>query len=79
MATIKGGDKFAAALAKISKGVSQPAVLRVGFLESAKYPDGKPVGIRNPKAEKKKTQFFHLGFTGRFYNRCPGKESLMII
>ena len=45
MATIKGGDKLAAALAKISQGVSQPALLRVGFLESARYPDGKPVAM----------------------------------
>jgi hypothetical protein len=45
MATIKGGDKLAAALAKISKGVSQPALLRVGFLENARYPDGKSVAM----------------------------------
>ena len=45
MATIRGGDKLAAALAKISKGVSKPALLRVGFLENAKYPDGKPVAM----------------------------------
>lgn len=34
-----------AALAKISQGVSQPALLRVGFLEGARYPDGKPVAM----------------------------------
>ncbi len=43
MATIKGGDKLAAALAKISKGVSQPAVLRVGFLAGGTYPDGTSI------------------------------------
>jgi hypothetical protein len=45
MATIKGGDKLAAALAKISRGMSQPALLRVGFLSNAKYPDGKSVAM----------------------------------
>lgn len=40
MATIKGGDKLAAALAKISAGVSKPATLSVGFLEGSTYPDG---------------------------------------
>ncbi len=45
MATISGGQKLAAALAKISKGVSQPATLRVGFLENAKYPSGKSVAM----------------------------------
>ena len=45
MATINGGDRLAAALAKISQGVSQPAVLRVGFLENARYPDGTSVAL----------------------------------
>jgi hypothetical protein len=45
MATISGGGKLKAALAKISQGVDRAAVLRVGFLENAKYPDGKPVAM----------------------------------
>ena len=43
MATIKGGDKLAAALARISRGVSQPATLRVGFLAGGTYPDGTSI------------------------------------
>lgn len=45
MATIKGGEKLAAALAKIARSVDHPATVRVGFLEKAKYPDGKPVAM----------------------------------
>lgn len=36
---------MAAALAKISKGVSQPAVLRVGFLAGGTYPDGTSIPL----------------------------------
>jgi len=45
MATISGGKKLEAALAKISRGVSQPATLRVGFLAGATYPNGTPVAM----------------------------------
>lgn len=45
MATLRGGDKFEAALAKIAAGVSKPATLSVGFLEGATYPDGKSVAM----------------------------------
>lgn len=45
MATIKGGEKFQAAMAKMSKMLSKPATLRVGFLEAKRYPDGTPVGM----------------------------------
>jgi len=45
MATISGGDKLANALAKISRGVSQPATLRVGFLAKSTYPNGTPVAM----------------------------------
>lgn len=45
MATMRGGDKLETALARISRGVSHPATLRVGFLEGATYPDGKPVAL----------------------------------
>lgn len=45
MASIRGGDKLALALAKIAAGVSKPATLSVGFLEGATYPDGKSVAM----------------------------------
>lgn len=45
MATISGGTKLAAALAKIAEGASKPATLSVGFLENATYPDGTPVAM----------------------------------
>lgn len=45
MATISGGDKLAAALARISAQVTAPVMLRVGFLERATYPDGTPVAM----------------------------------
>lgn len=43
MAAIKGGDKLAAALAKISAGVSKPATLSVGFLAGSTEPDGTSI------------------------------------
>ena len=45
MATLKGGDKLEAALREISRKVSKPGKLRVGFLEGATYPDGTPVAL----------------------------------
>lgn len=45
MATIKGGDKFYAAMARLSRMVDRPATLRVGFLEKATYPNGTPVAM----------------------------------
>jgi hypothetical protein len=45
MATISGGDKLEAALRQMAEKVSNPATLRVGFLEGATYPDGKPVAM----------------------------------
>lgn len=45
MATIKGGDKIRAALAELAREVSKPGKLRVGILEKARYPDGKPVAM----------------------------------
>lgn len=44
MATIKGGQKYAKAIADIVARLGNPATLRVGFLEGATYPDGTPVG-----------------------------------
>jgi hypothetical protein len=43
MATIRGGEKLEAALKEISKRVSKKALLRVGFLENATYPNGQQV------------------------------------
>lgn len=45
MATIRGGNKLEAALRAISEKISQPATLKVGFLEGATYPDGMPVAL----------------------------------
>jgi hypothetical protein len=43
MAVISGGNKLEAHLRDLAKKVSKPAVLRVGFLEGATYPDGTSV------------------------------------
>jgi hypothetical protein len=43
--TIKGGDKLQRALAEAIGKFKQGEVLRVGFLEKAKYPDGTPVAL----------------------------------
>lgn len=45
MATISGGDKLEAALRELSAKIDKPGTLRVGFLERASYPDGKPVAM----------------------------------
>jgi len=45
MAVVSGGDKLKAALEAIARKVDKPATLRVGFLEKATYPDGKPVAM----------------------------------
>jgi hypothetical protein len=42
---LSGGDKLAKALAEMARRVSNPGTLRVGFLENATYPDGKPVAL----------------------------------
>lgn len=44
-AVVKGGDKMKAALAKIAAKVGTMPHVRVGFLETAKYPDGTPVAM----------------------------------
>lgn len=43
MATIKGGDKLAAALKKISAKASKAASVQVGFLEGSTEPDGTSI------------------------------------
>lgn len=40
---ITGGDALTAKLAEISKKLSKPGTLRVGFLQGATYPDGTSV------------------------------------
>ena len=45
MATIKGGDKLQKKIAEIAAQIDKADVLRVGFLENATYPDGKPVAM----------------------------------
>lgn len=45
MASIKGGEKLAAAMRDLAAKVSNPATLRVGFLEKATYPNGTPVAM----------------------------------
>jgi len=43
MATIRGGDRLAAELAKISARVKKGATLQVGFLEGSTEPDGTSI------------------------------------
>lgn len=45
MATLKGGEKLNAALKEMATKLENPGTLRVGFLEGARYPDGKPVAM----------------------------------
>ena len=46
MATLSGGRKFEAAMAELAKGIgSGKTAVKVGFLEGAKYPDGKSVAM----------------------------------
>lgn len=45
MATISGGSSLQKALIEMADHVSKPAKMRVGFLEKATYPDGKPVAM----------------------------------
>jgi hypothetical protein len=45
MATIKGGEKFKAAMAVLAKKLNAKQTLRVGFLENATYPNGTPVAL----------------------------------
>lgn len=45
MATIRGGDKLQTTLAGMAKKLSNKNTVRVGFLEKARYPDGKSVAM----------------------------------
>lgn len=46
MATVKGGAKLAAALAKIAARLGEPATLRVGLLEGSTAPNGDSLPLR---------------------------------
>jgi hypothetical protein len=45
MKYLSGGDKLTAALADIGASLGDGGAVRVGFLENATYPDGKPVAM----------------------------------
>lgn len=45
MVTVSGGDKFDKAMADLARKIGKPGMVRVGFLESAKYPNGTPVAM----------------------------------
>lgn len=45
MVAIRGGDRLEARLRQIAAGLKRGGTVRVGFLENAKYPDGKPVAM----------------------------------
>lgn len=45
MAKMRGGEGVARALNEIGANISKASTLRVGFLEGATYPDGKPVAM----------------------------------
>ena len=45
LATIKGGDRVDAYMAKIAKRIGKGGTLRVGFLEGATYEDETPVAL----------------------------------
>jgi len=42
---MRGGENVTRVLERIADRVTRPATLRVGFLEGATYPDGKPVAM----------------------------------
>jgi hypothetical protein len=46
MASIRGGDKLAIALANIAASLSSAETLRVGFLEGATAPNGDSIPLR---------------------------------
>ena len=45
MATLRGGDKLQQKIHELLALTHNPPKLRVGFLENATYPDGKPVAM----------------------------------
>lgn len=45
MAEVKGGDALKAKMKELSRNIKKASKLRVGYLESARYPNGTPVGL----------------------------------
>lgn len=45
MSTISGGEKLEAAMRELSRNISKPGTLKVGFLSEAKYPTGESVAM----------------------------------
>jgi len=45
MATVKGGNKFSAALQELAGKLSSGKSVKIGFFENATYPDGTPVAM----------------------------------
>jgi len=45
MAEVKGGDALKKKMKELSKSLSEAAMLRTGYLENARYPNGTPVGM----------------------------------
>jgi hypothetical protein len=45
MAAIRGGEKLEAKLQEIAEKLAKPTVVRVGFLEGSRYPDGTSVAM----------------------------------
>lgn len=45
MAAVKGGDRLESKLRDLAEHLAAPAMVRVGFLEGATYPDGTSVAL----------------------------------
>lgn len=45
MAEVKGGEALKAKMRELSRGMKKAALLRTGYLESARYPNGTSVGM----------------------------------
>lgn len=45
MATVRGGQRLATRLRQMAASLANGEYVRVGFLENARYPDGKPVAM----------------------------------
>jgi hypothetical protein len=84
MATLKGGDKLEAALREISRKVSKPGKLRVGFLEDTTYPNGTSVAMvaaiqefGAPKANIPPRPFFRNMIAGKSDEWAPAIGNLL--
>ena len=54
MVTVRGGDKLENALRDVAARLGGKKTLRVGFLEDATYPAGKPKALRAAYKARKK-------------------------